>query len=94
MYGRLTRIEGTPAEINDGVQKFEQNVARPAREIAGNVGIVLMVNPEDGKGVGITYWADPLHKHEGKLNKNGRGFYFLDPSGHNMEVLTRAVTAG
>ena len=58
MYGRLTRIEGTPAEINDGAQKFEQNVARPAREIAGNVGIVLMVNPEDGKGVGITYWAD------------------------------------
>src|SRR5205085_1853854 len=40
---------------------------------------------------GITYWADPLHKHEGKLNKNGRGFYFLDPSGHNMEVLTRAL---
>jgi extradiol dioxygenase family protein len=39
---------------------------------------------------GITYWADPMHQHEGKLNKNGRGFYFLDPSGHNMEVLTRA----
>ena len=39
---------------------------------------------------GITYWADPMHQHEGKLNKNGRGFYFLDPSGHNMEVLTKA----
>src|ERR1700694_1341372 len=58
MYGRLTRIEGTPAEINEGVRNFEQNVARPAREIPGNVGIVLMVNPEEGKGIGITYWAD------------------------------------
>jgi heme-degrading monooxygenase HmoA len=58
MYGRLTRIEGTPAEINQAVRNFEQNVAGPAREIPGNVGIVLMVNPEEGKAVGVTYWAD------------------------------------
>ena len=58
MYGRLTRIEGTPAQIEEGVRTFEQNVARPARELPGNVGVVLMVNPEEGKGIGITYWAD------------------------------------
>jgi len=58
MFGRLTRIEGTPAEIEEGVRTFEQNVARTARDIPGNVGIVLMVNPEEGKGVGITYWSD------------------------------------
>ena len=39
---------------------------------------------------GLTYWADPMHQQEGQLNGNGRGFYFEDPSGHNMEVLTRA----
>ena len=39
---------------------------------------------------GLTYWADPVHQEEGQLNNNGRGFYFEDPSGHNMEVLTRA----
>jgi catechol 2,3-dioxygenase-like lactoylglutathione lyase family enzyme len=37
----------------------------------------------------VTYWADPGHTHAGVLNHNGRGFYFEDPSGHNMEVLTR-----
>lgn len=37
----------------------------------------------------LTYWADPGHTLEGVLNDNGRGFYFEDPSGHNMEVLTR-----
>jgi heme-degrading monooxygenase HmoA len=58
MYGRLTRIQGTPAEIQEGVRTFEQNVARTARDLPGNVGIVLMVNPEEGKGIGITYWAD------------------------------------
>jgi extradiol dioxygenase family protein len=38
----------------------------------------------------ITYWADPGHQQENVLNAHGRGFYFSDPSGHNMEVLTRA----
>jgi catechol 2,3-dioxygenase-like lactoylglutathione lyase family enzyme len=39
---------------------------------------------------GLTYWADPGHRQANQLNQNGRGFYFEDPSGHNMEVLTRA----
>jgi catechol 2,3-dioxygenase-like lactoylglutathione lyase family enzyme len=38
---------------------------------------------------GLTYWADPGHHRENRLNGNGRGFYFEDPAGHNMEVLTR-----
>ncbi len=38
---------------------------------------------------GLTYWADPGHQQENRINNHGRGFYFEDPSGHNMEVLTR-----
>lgn len=40
-------------------------------------------------GRGLTYWADPGHTTPNVINGNGRGFYFEDPSGHNMEVLTR-----
>lgn len=39
---------------------------------------------------GLTYWADPGHTRANVINTHGRGFYFEDPSGHNMEVLTRA----
>jgi catechol 2,3-dioxygenase-like lactoylglutathione lyase family enzyme len=39
---------------------------------------------------GLRYWADPGHTREGVINNHGRGFYFEDPSGHNIEVLTRA----
>jgi catechol 2,3-dioxygenase-like lactoylglutathione lyase family enzyme len=39
---------------------------------------------------GLTYWADPGHQQANRINSNGRGFYFEDPAGHNMEVLTRA----
>jgi|SRR5580700_9626570 catechol 2,3-dioxygenase-like lactoylglutathione lyase family enzyme len=39
---------------------------------------------------GLTYWADPAHSQPMSLNHHGRGFYFEDPSGNNLEVLTRA----
>jgi catechol 2,3-dioxygenase-like lactoylglutathione lyase family enzyme len=39
---------------------------------------------------GITYWADPFHRVEGKINTNdgGRGLYWDDPDGHNLEIIT------
>ena len=40
---------------------------------------------------GVSIAADPFHKRPGELNANegGRGFYFLTPDGHNIELLTR-----
>lgn len=40
---------------------------------------------------GITYWADPVARRANEINHGdgGRGFYFQDPSGHWLEVLTR-----
>ncbi|MGA4839029.1 VOC family protein [Streptomyces sp. G45] len=36
------------------------------------------------------HWADPHQKHPGEINRNdgGKGVYFLDPSGHAMELIT------
>ncbi|CAN5227767.1 VOC family protein [soil metagenome] len=40
---------------------------------------------------GITFYADPHHQQAGHINTNdgGRGLYFDDPNGHNLEVITR-----
>ncbi|MDX6346638.1 MAG: hypothetical protein QOF84_1428 [Streptomyces sp.] len=40
---------------------------------------------------GVPYWADPARRHPGEINHNdgGRGVYFLDPSGHYLEMITR-----
>lgn len=48
------------------------------------------------KDEGITYYADPGHTRPGEINTRdqGRGFYFSDPDGHNMEVLTRRYGSG
>lgn len=43
------------------------------------------------EAVGVTYYADPNHTEPGRINRlfGGRGAYFTDPNGHNMEILTR-----
>ena len=40
---------------------------------------------------GQTYWADPGRNRPNETNTNdgGRGVYWLDPSGHKLEIITR-----
>jgi catechol 2,3-dioxygenase-like lactoylglutathione lyase family enzyme len=42
-------------------------------------------------GEGIVYGSDPWSRENGQLNSRngGRGFYFPDPAGHLLEVMTR-----
>ncbi len=45
---------------------------------------------------GLQHWADPRQQRPGEINHNdgGRGVYFLDPSGHAMEILTQPYGSG
>ncbi len=45
---------------------------------------------------GLAYWADPHHHDLGHINTRdgGRGLYFEDPNGHNLEILTRPYGSG
>jgi catechol 2,3-dioxygenase-like lactoylglutathione lyase family enzyme len=40
---------------------------------------------------GLDYWADPYHRRPNVINTNdgGRGLYWSDPDGHNLEIITR-----
>ena len=44
---------------------------------------------------GLVFYADPGHSRPDEINRRdgGRGFYFSDPDGHNLEVLTRPYGA-
>jgi len=39
---------------------------------------------------GLDFWADPYHRQPGRINTNdgGRGLYWDDPDGHNLEIIT------
>lgn len=40
---------------------------------------------------GLSYSADPVHERTGQINhlEGGRGVYFRELNGHNLEMLTR-----
>ena len=44
----------------------------------------------------LTYWADPALAQAGEINHHdgGRGVYFLEPSGHLLEIITRPYGSG
>jgi catechol 2,3-dioxygenase-like lactoylglutathione lyase family enzyme len=41
----------------------------------------------------VPHWADPGHEQPGDINHRygGRGVYFTDPGGNNLELLTRSM---
>lgn len=47
--------------------------------------------PRRVKALGLTYAADPVYERPGEIShhEGGRGAYFRDPNGHNLELLTR-----
>ena len=44
------------------------------------------------RDAGLTWYSDPFQRRPGEINHElgGRGLYFHDPDGHNMELLTVA----
>ena len=48
------------------------------------------------KAAGLPFYADPGHRQAGRINHNdgGRGVYFDDPNGHNLEIITRPYGSG
>jgi len=44
----------------------------------------------------VPFWADPGHNEPGEINTHdgGRGVYFADPDGHNLEAITRPYGSG
>jgi catechol 2,3-dioxygenase-like lactoylglutathione lyase family enzyme len=58
----------------------------------------FLVDDEDFDGIlervqarGLEIQADPAGQRKGEINTehHGRGFYFFDPAGHGLEVITR-----
>jgi catechol 2,3-dioxygenase-like lactoylglutathione lyase family enzyme len=45
---------------------------------------------------GLAFWADPAQTKASEINHHdgGRGVYFEDPSGHLLEIITRAYGSG
>lgn len=100
----LAEILGLPAPQRWGpfqVVKTQNGVNVDFKESDGDVSgqhYAFLVYEEEFDGIfervrarGLAYWADPAQSKEDEINRHdgGRGFYFKDPNGHLLKVITR-----
>jgi catechol 2,3-dioxygenase-like lactoylglutathione lyase family enzyme len=99
----LTEVLGLPEAAEFGpfrVVELTNGVSLDVVQDPGNVHpqhYAFLVSEEEFDAIfdrirtrGLTYWADPFHREEGRINHNdgGRGVYWADPDGHNLEIIT------
>ena len=105
----LAEILGLPDPVPFGpfmTVETANNVTLDFVESAGDITgqhYAFLVSEEDFDVIfgrieqrGLAYWADPSHRTPGRINRNdgGRGVYFDDPNGHNLEIITRPYGSG
>jgi len=82
-----------PVKVNDTLTLDFDN-----RDRFDSYHLAFHVSDEDFDGIlarvqakGLPYGSQPTSKTDMQINhrRDGRGFYFPDPSGHSLEVLTR-----
>lgn len=57
MHARVTRISGSPANVDAAIQNFRTNVLPFARGKGGK-GALLLIARESGDAIAITLWED------------------------------------
>lgn len=105
----LADILGRPAPARFGpfhVVALDNGVSLDFIEIEGEIAsqhYAFLIDESDFDAVlervrarALTHWADPAKSRPNAINRNdgGRGFYFNDPDGHLLEVLTRPYGSG
>lgn len=100
----LAEILDRPAPKEFGpflVVEMDNGVSLDFMEKEGDIAsqhYAFLINEQEFDGVlqrvrarGISHWADPGRSRANRINRNdgGRGFYFEDPNGHFLEVLTQ-----
>jgi catechol 2,3-dioxygenase-like lactoylglutathione lyase family enzyme len=105
----LADILGRPTSARFGpfrVVELDNGVSLDFHDSEGDIApqhYAFLIGEDDFDGVfarvrasDLTYWADPGKSRPNEINRNdgGRGFYFEDPDGHLLEVITRPYGGG
>lgn len=56
MYARVNTFQGTPADVEQALNNVRERVIPSVRQIAGNAGVISLVDRATGKSIGITLW--------------------------------------
>ena len=56
MYARITTLEGSPDEIDQGLRYVRENVLPQLQQQDGFKGMTALADRQSGKTLGITFW--------------------------------------
>ena len=102
--GFLAEILGRPAPTRFGpfhVVQVDNGVSLDFHQQSGKIAMqhyAFLIDEDDFDRIfarvkerDMKHWADPGREREGEIYRHngGRGFYFLDPDSHLLEVLTQ-----
>ena len=61
MYARVTRLESSPGQVDDGIRMVNEQVIPTAKALAGFTGAYFLADRESGRLLGITLWDSEQH---------------------------------
>lgn len=56
MFGRVTYLEGSPEQMEEGIEYLRQTIIPAARQIDGFRGVLNLTDRAKGKGLTVTLW--------------------------------------
>lgn len=56
MFARVNTLQGSPENVERGLQVARESVIPAVRSMPGNVGIINLIDRATGKTIGITLW--------------------------------------
>jgi heme-degrading monooxygenase HmoA len=71
MYARVSTIQGSTDQIDDGIDRLRETTVPAVKQLDGCKGIVTLVDRQSGKSVAITLWEteDAMRASEEQANR-------------------------
>jgi hypothetical protein len=94
MYARVATFESDPSTIDDAIKMVREEVAGPTPEGLEGAKMMMLVNRETGKGVGVTLFdsEDAMRRGDEALNSMSPGGSERRTSVEFFEVPVETVT--
>jgi heme-degrading monooxygenase HmoA len=71
MYARVAQVRIQPERVAEAIAIYEKRVVPALTEQAGFRGVLLLTQPESGRGISITLWDSEEDRTSGEVS----GFY-------------------
>ena len=95
MYARIATFESDPATVDDAIKMVREEVAGDTPEGLEGAKMLMLVNRETGKGLGVTLFdsEDAMRRGDEALNAMSPGGTERRTSVEFFEVPVQTVTA-